>query len=104
MRYARPESLGQYMFNQPQRAKRLYFDVIPKAVDEYIANALKGHAQGPQEQPANPAWHIPAGRIPQDAHSPPTFALLLNLASVLNGDSPGILPALIPLLRCRQNP
>jgi lysyl-tRNA synthetase class 1 len=91
LRYAPPESLGQYMFNQPQRAKRLYFDVIPKAVDEYIANALKGQGQGPQEQPANPAWHIHAGRIPQDAHSPLSFAMLLNLASVVNAESPDIL-------------
>src|SRR5580765_1364006 len=53
LRYAPPESLGQYMFNQPQRAKRLYFDVIPKSVDEYIASAAK--AQG-QPDPDNAAW------------------------------------------------
>ena len=54
LRYAPPESLAQFMFNQPQRAKRLYFDVIPKAVDEYLANALKAHApagERPRHQP-----------------------------------------------------
>jgi lysyl-tRNA synthetase class 1 len=79
------------MYNQPQRAKRLYFDVIPKAVDEYIANALKGHGQERHEQPANPAWHIHGGSIPQSAHSPLSFAMLLNLASVVNAETPDIL-------------
>ena len=41
LRYAPPESLGQFMYNQPQRAKRLYFDVIPRAVDEYLGNAAR---------------------------------------------------------------
>ncbi len=91
LRYAPPESLGQYMYNQPQRAKRLHFDVIPKAVDEYIANALKGHGQAPHERAANPAWHIHGGKIPQAAHSPLSFAMLLNLASVVNAETPDML-------------
>jgi lysyl-tRNA synthetase class 1 len=73
------------MYNQPQRAKRLYFDVIPRAVDEYLANATKPH------QPDNPAWHIHAGRVPNAAASPLSFAMLLNLASVVNAETPDIL-------------
>ena len=88
LKYAPPESLSQYMFNQPQRAKRLYFDVIPKSVDEYIANALKGQGQ---TEPTNPAWHIHGGTVPQSAHSPISFAMLLNLASVVNAEQPEIL-------------
>ena len=91
LRYAPPESLAQFMFNQPQRAKRLYFDVIPKAVDEYLANALKAHGQPEAERATNPAWHIHAGRVPQDAASPLSFAMLLNLASVVNAETPEIL-------------
>jgi lysyl-tRNA synthetase class 1 len=91
LRYAPQESLGQYMFNQPQRAKRLYFDAIPKAVDEYLANAARAHAQSAAEQPANAVWHIHAGRIPQSAQSPLSFAMLLNLASVVNASNPDIL-------------
>jgi lysyl-tRNA synthetase class 1 len=91
LRYAPPESLGQFMYNQPQRAKRLYFDVIPKAVDEYLANALKAHGQPEAERTTNPAWHIHGGRVPQDAHSPLSFAMLLNLASVVNAESPDML-------------
>ncbi|HEY0421172.1 MAG TPA: lysine--tRNA ligase [Acetobacteraceae bacterium] len=91
LRYAPPESLGQFMFNQPQRAKRLYFDVIPKAVDEYLANATRAHAMPEAERPGNATWHIHAGQVPQSAQSPLSFAMLLNLASVVNAETPDIL-------------
>ncbi len=91
LRYAPPESLGQFMFNQPARAKRLYFDVIPKAVDEYVTNAGKAHTQSADEQKTNPAWHIHAGVVPQSAASPISFAMLLNLASVVNAETPDML-------------
>ena len=91
LRYAPPESLAQFMYNAPQRAKRLYFDVIPRAVDEYIANADRARAQNAMEQQTNPAWHIHAGKLPNHAGSPVSFAMLLNLASVVNADTPDIL-------------
>ena len=91
LRYAPPESLAQFMFAAPQRAKRLYFDVIPRATDEYLANAEKARVQPPAEAMANPAWHIHAGQVPDSAHSPLSFAMLLNLASVVNADSADIL-------------
>ena len=86
--YAPAESLSQFMYNKPHSAKRLYFDVIPRAVDEYIGNLDK---LGAQSEPGNPAWHIHGGRLPNRAGSPVSFAMLLNLASVLNADSPEIL-------------
>jgi lysyl-tRNA synthetase class 1 len=91
LRYAPPESLGQFMFNQPQRAKRLHFDVIPKAVDEYLAHAAKAPAQDDATRMTNPAWHIHAGHVPQSAASPLSFTMLLNLASVVNAETPDIL-------------
>ena len=42
--YASPESLALYMFQSPRTAKKLHFDVIPKAVDEYF-NFLARYAQ-----------------------------------------------------------
>jgi lysyl-tRNA synthetase, class I len=86
--YAPNESLAQFMYNQPQRAKRLYFDVIPRAVDEYVANLDKLRARS---DPTNPAWHIHAGRLPNHGGSPISFGMLLNLASVVNADTPEIL-------------
>ncbi|AQS85697.1 MAG: lysine--tRNA ligase [Acetobacter aceti] len=106
LRYAPPESLGQYMFNQPQRAKRLFFDVIPKAADEYLSHVEKAStlqksvAEGPASEAqdadrlalyANPAWFLHAGHIPDHAGSPLSFAMLLNLASVANAETPDVM-------------
>ncbi len=91
LRYAPPESLGQFMYGQPQRAKRLYFDVIPRATDEYLANAAKLAAQPEADQRTNPAWHIRAGRLPNHGGSPVSFTMLLNLASVVNAETSEIL-------------
>jgi lysyl-tRNA synthetase, class I len=89
--YAPNESLGQFMYNQPQRAKRLYFDVIPRAVDEYLGNVDKLRTQTQVEQRGNPAWYIHGGRLPNHPGSPITFTMLLNLASVVNADQSDIL-------------
>lgn len=91
LRYGPPESLGQFMYAQPQRAKRLYFDVIPRATDEYLANAEKLPAQSDADQRTNPAWHMHAGRLPNHGGSPVSFTMLLNLASVVNAETPEIL-------------
>lgn len=87
LRYAPPESLANFMYQAPQRAKRLYFDVIPRAVDDYVAHLDRLRAA---PDPANPAWHIHGGAT-NDPGSPLSFAMLLNLASVVNADEPGIL-------------
>ncbi|MGG5820513.1 lysine--tRNA ligase [Falsiroseomonas sp. HW251] len=87
LHYAPPESLAQFMYNQPQRAKRLFFDVIPRAVDEYVQN-LDRLRTAPS--PDNPAWHIQNGPT-NDPGSPISFTMLLNLASVINADNPEML-------------
>lgn len=89
LRYAPPESLAEFMFMAPHRAKRLYFDVIPRATDDYVAHAQKALAA--PDDTANPAWHIHAGRVPQSSASPIPFGMLLNLASVVNAESSDIL-------------
>ena len=95
LRYAPSESLAQYMFNQPTRAKRLFFDVIPRAADEYLANRARAAEQAADPTQslalqANPAWFIDRGATP-GAGSPVTFGMLLNLASVANVDTPDVL-------------
>jgi len=87
--YAPPESLAQFMYHAPQRAKRLFFDVIPRAADDYINNVAA--LRETNDPHANPAWHIHGGKVPEDAGSPIGFAMLLNLASVINADSPEML-------------
>ena len=90
LQYAPPESLAQYMYNSPQRAKRLFFDMIPRAVDEFLANATKLPAQPDAARYVNPAWHILHGRD-ADFSSPVSFGMLLNLASVVNAENPDML-------------
>jgi len=91
LRYAPPESLGQFMYNQPHRAKKLFFDVIPRAADEYIANVERARGEASTVVHANPAWHVHLGKIPDRAGSPIPFGMLLNLASVINAETPDIL-------------
>jgi lysyl-tRNA synthetase class 1 len=81
LRYAPPESLAQFMFQKPKAAKRLYFDVIPRQVDDYLQHLAAYPTQEPERQIENPAWHIHRGPPPaEDAHL--SYNILLNLASV----------------------
>jgi lysyl-tRNA synthetase class 1 len=91
LRYGAPESLAYYMFQSPRSAKRLYFDVIPKAADEYLQQ-LDAYNRQPDNAPAidNPAWHVHQGRPPQGG-SPVNFSLLLNLVSAANASDKAIL-------------
>ncbi len=75
--YASPESLSLYMYQKPKTAKRLYFDVIPKAVDEYLTYIAKYPSEAPKQRLENPAWHIHLGHPPA-AELPISFALLLK--------------------------
>jgi lysyl-tRNA synthetase, class I len=92
--YAAPESLSLYNFQKPKTAKKLYFDVIPKAVDEYLAFADAYPGQNAAEQLENPAWHIHAGHPPRNL-SPISFALLMNLVSASNANTKDLLWAFI---------
>ncbi len=82
--YAPHESLAYYMYLKPQSGKKLHFDIIPKAVDEYITFVAKLADMTDEQKLQNPAWYIHNGKIPNSQHSPVSFALLLNLASVAN--------------------
>jgi lysyl-tRNA synthetase class 1 len=86
LRYAPQESLSLYQFVKPKTAKRLYFDVIPKAVDDYLACLEAYFRQSPAEQLENPAWHIHAGHPPH-RRTPVSFGLLLNLVSAAHAET-----------------
>lgn len=93
LRYGTPESLAYYMYQSPKSAKRLYFDVIPKATDEYLSH-LDAYNRASKEtnQPAidNPAWHVHRGAPPEKG-SPVSFSLLLNLVSAADASTKDIL-------------
>jgi lysyl-tRNA synthetase class 1 len=88
--YASPESLSLFMFQRPKAAKRLYFDVIPKAVDEYFAFLDAYPGQPDDQRLGNPVWHIHAGGPPK-VDMPIGYAMLLNLASASNAHEHGVL-------------
>ena len=84
--YASTESLAYFMFLKPKTAKRLYFDVIPKAMDEYHQQLRAYHeTDDPAKRAANPVWHIHGGDVPQSDMVVP-FSMLLNLASVSSAE------------------
>ena len=79
--YAATESLSYFMYQKPKTAKRMHFDVIPKAVDEYHQQLRGFTGQTPDQQLNNPVWHIHGGDVPASNMVVP-FQMLLNLASV----------------------
>ena len=89
--YAPAESLSLFMFQKPKAAKKLYFDVIPKTVDDYLSHIERFATEEDQgKRLDSPVWHIHDGTPPAKA-SPVSFALLLNLASVCNSEDPALL-------------
>ncbi len=79
--YASTESLSYFMYQKPKTAKRMYFDVIPKAMDEYHQQLRAYQGQDLKARLNNPVWHIHSGDVPESTQIVP-FAMLLNLASV----------------------
>ncbi len=97
--YASPESLSLFMFQKPMAAKRLYFDVIPRTVDDYLGFLDAYPKQDWKERLGNPVWHVHSGAPPApeklahgtEAQTSVSFAMLLNLAAVANSDNPAVL-------------
>ncbi|NHQ76024.1 lysine--tRNA ligase [Roseovarius gahaiensis] len=83
--YASTESLSYFMYQKPKTAKRLYFDVIPKAVDEYHQQLRAYRDQDAKARLNNPVYHIHNGDVPESRMVVP-FSMLLNLASVAGAE------------------
>ena len=83
--YASTESLSYFMYLKPKTAKRMHFDVIPKAVDEYHQQLRAYPTQDLKAQLNNPVWHIHGGEVPESKMVVP-FSMLLNLASVAGAE------------------
>jgi lysyl-tRNA synthetase class 1 len=90
LRYATQESLSYFMYISPQKAKRLYFDVIPKCVDEYLAFSKSYETQEADKRLDNPVYHIHSGH-PPIASSPISYSLLLNLVSACNTEDANVI-------------
>ena len=82
--YANPESLALFMYIKPLTSKKLYFDVIPRNVDEYYQYLNAYDKQNETEKMTNPVVYIHREHgVPKD-RMPITYNLLLNLASAAN--------------------
>ena len=90
LRYGAPESLAYYLFGSPKSAKRLHFDVIPKAADEYLQQLDAYPGQEPARRIDNPVWHVHQAAPPAQG-SPVSFSLLLNLVSAANASDKAML-------------
>jgi lysyl-tRNA synthetase class 1 len=87
LRYASPESLSLFMYREPKAAKRLYFDVIPRNVDDY-QQFLEGYRKQSdwKQRLGNPVWHVHSGN-PPEPDMPVTFQMLLTLVSSSNAEN-----------------
>ena len=99
--YGTPESLSLFMYNRPREAKRLFFDVIPRHVDDYLAFLEKFPSQDAKTRLGNPVWHIHAGAppapelvtsgAPAGKAASLSFSMLMNLVAVANSEDAGVL-------------
>ena len=90
LEYASPESLSLYMYQNPKRAKKLYKEIVPKAVDEYLEFIEKAKKQDELQILMNPVWHVHNGEVPKE-NSIMSFSMLLNLVETSNADSKDLL-------------
>ncbi len=90
LEYASPESLSLYMYQNPKRAKKLYNEIVPKAVDEYLDFIEKGKTQNELQLLMNPVWHVHNGKMPEEEIIM-TFSMLLNLVETSNANSKELL-------------
>ena len=90
LEYASPESLSLYMYQNPKRAKKLYNEIVPKAVDEYLDLIEKAKTQNELQLLMNPVWHVHNGKVPKEDIIM-TFSMLLNLVETSNADSKELL-------------
>ncbi len=103
LRYASPESLSLYMYPNPKRAKKLYSEVVPKTVDDYLAFIEKYPSQELKDQILNPVWHVHNGKPPKEKIVMP-FSMLLNLVGSSNADNKDILWKFINRFHNEINP
>ena len=86
LKYASPESLSLYMYQNPKRAKKLYKEIVPKAVDEYLDLIEKAKNQDELQLLMNPVWHVHNGNVPKE-NMIMSFSMLLTLVEASNADN-----------------
>ena len=90
LEYASPESLSLYMYQNPKRAKKLYKEIVPKAVDDYLELIEKAKTQNELQLLMNPVWHVHNSLVPKE-NMIMSFSMLLNLVETSNADNKELL-------------
>ena len=90
LEYASPESLSLYMYQNPKRAKKLYKEIVPKTVDEYLDFMEKAKTQNELQLLINPVWHVHSGNVPKEEIIM-SFSMLLNLVEASNASTKELL-------------
>jgi len=90
LQYASPESLSLFMYQNPKRAKKLYKEIVPKAVDEYLDFIEKAKTQNELQLLMNPVWHVHNSQIPKE-NMIMSFSMLLNLVETSNANNKELL-------------
>ena len=90
LEYASPENLSLFMYQNPKRAKKLYREIVPKAVDEYLEFIEKSKTQNELQLLMNPVWHVHNGKMPKE-EMVMSFSMLLNLVETSNANSKDLL-------------
>ncbi len=85
--YSTKESLSYFMFQNPRKARKLHFDVLPQSTEDYLKSLGKYNKEADLD---NPVWHIHSGEVPEQG-LPIPFSMLLNLVSITNTEEPGII-------------
>tara|TARA_B100000579_G_C22846518_1_gene864733 strand:- start:858 stop:2423 length:1566 start_codon:yes stop_codon:yes gene_type:complete len=88
--YAPEETLSYFMYQNPRRAKKLFFEVIPKSTDEFLSHANKFDNQSLEERLENPIWHIFNGKY-EIGSIPISYNLILNLVAASGKEDPQII-------------
>tara|TARA_Y100000591_G_scaffold235102_1_gene205848 strand:- start:115 stop:735 length:621 start_codon:yes stop_codon:yes gene_type:complete len=78
------------MYQNPKRAKKLYKEIVPKAVDEYLEYIDKSKNQNELELLMNPVWHVHNSKVPNE-NMIMSFSMLLNLVETSNADTKELL-------------
>lgn len=91
LRYGPVESLKLFMYQTPERAKKIYLELIPKCTDDYMqfAGEFSHKSNAGEDDFDNPYFHVESGV--QKNVGKLSFSLILNLVSVCGATDPEIL-------------
>lgn len=90
--YAPLESLLYYLFQNPSQAKRLFWGIVPKSVDDYLAGLRDYPNLKPEKRPDSAIWHIfDRGRRVPEYQTSINFSLINNLIASLGTGDEGLI-------------